>query len=202
MRKPAILLIAAFAAACSSDIAAPIDPLDSFDTGAIVAYDAAGMSGPGRYLTMLHRLPEDLKLTADQAAAIRALLDAFRAANQDDISALAAIHAEAAAARRAGKSREEIAAILARGNEIRRRLMEAEQRLEAAIADVLTAEQKAWLASHHPQRCDRRTAPPLTEVQATQIRALIAAYEETNKADLEAVKAALERARAAQQSGA
>ena len=75
MRKSAVLLIAALAAAsCSQDVTEPADTLSSFDAGAILAYDAAGLSGPGHYLAGLHRLPDNLKLSADQEAKIKALL--------------------------------------------------------------------------------------------------------------------------------
>ena len=55
MRKFAVLLIAVLVAACSQDLTEPADTLDSLDTGAILAYDAAGLSGPGHYLAGLHR---------------------------------------------------------------------------------------------------------------------------------------------------
>jgi Spy/CpxP family protein refolding chaperone len=203
MRKSAVLLIAALVtASCSQDVTAPADDLASLDAGGILAYDAAGLSGPGRYLSALHRLPDNLKLSADQEGKIKALLTAYQEANGADIEALAKIDAEAKAAARAGKSREEIQAILARGDAIRARLEVAEKALQTAIEAVLTAEQKAWLDSHQLKRCEAGTFPALTDAQRTQIAALIAAYEQANKADIDAVKAALERARTAQRSGA
>jgi Spy/CpxP family protein refolding chaperone len=203
MRKSAVLLIAALvAASCSQDVTEPADTLSSLDAGAILAYDAAGLSGPGRYLAGLHRLPDNLKLSADQEAKIKALLVGFQETNKVDIEALAKINEEAKSAIRAGKSREEVAAIMARGDAIRARLDAAEKALQTAIEGVLTAEQKAWLDANQPKRCEPGSAPALTDAQRTQIRALIAAYDQANKADLDAVQAALERARAAQKNGA
>jgi Spy/CpxP family protein refolding chaperone len=71
--------------------------------------------------------------------------------------------------------------------------------LHNQIEAVLTAEQKAWLAAHAPVRC-REFA--LTDAQKTEITGLIAAFNEANRADLEAVKAVFEEARAAYQNGA
>ncbi len=203
MRKSAVLLLCAVAvAACNRDVTAPVDTLANLDEGAILAYDAAGLSGPGHYLIGLHRLPDNLKLSTAQEAQIKALLSAFQQSNKADLDALAKINEEAKAAARAGKSREEIAAILARGDAMRARLEAAEKALQTAIEGVLTADQRAWLNANQPPRCEPGTAPTLTDAQRTQIQALIAAYDQTNKADLDAVKAALERARAAQKNGA
>src|SRR5688572_11850719 len=186
MRKLAFLLTTSLiAGACSQDTVAPTESLAAFDASAVVAYDPGGRSAPGNYLTRLHRLPAELRLTTAQETQIRALLERFSAAIRPDLEALGAILRRAEEARRAGKSREEIGLILAEGHAIRARLEAAEAALAAAIADVLTAEQKAWLASHEPQRCDPRTAPPLTDAQRTEIRALIAGYEDSNRADLD-----------------
>ena len=203
MRKSAVLLLGVLTlAACNRDVSAPIDSdtLASLDAGAILTFDAAGLSGPGHYLTGLHRLPDNLKLSADQEAKIKALLQAFQQANQADLEALAKIGAEAKAAAAAGKSRAEIAAILAKGDAIRARIEAAEKALQTAIENVLTAAQKAWLDANRPRPCD--VSSTLTAEQRTQIQSLIAAYEEANKADLAAVQAALEKARAAAKNGA
>ena len=104
----------------------------------------------------------DLKLSNDQGAKIKALLEAFDQANKADIEALAKIGAEAKAAAAAGKSREEIAAILARGNAIRVRLEAAEKALQTAIENVLTAAQKAWLDANQPKRCEPGSGQSLT----------------------------------------
>jgi len=203
MRKLSMFLGAVLAlSACTRDATGPVDVAGLLDAGGILAYDAAGMSGPGRYLSGLNRLPENLKLTTAQAAAIKAAVDAFAQATQADREALAAIHKAAEEAKRAGKSREEVSRILEQGVAARQRLEAAEHALEAKIAAILTPEQKAWLDANLPKRCDPRTAPPLTADQKTQISALIAAFEVNNQADLAAVKAALEKARMAHASGA
>ena len=203
MKKFAVLLTATLAVvACSNDSVGPTEDLSAFDASAIVAYDPGGLSAPGHFLVRLHRLPAELKLTAAQEAAIKSMVERFVAAIRPDVEALAAIHKRAEEARRAGRPREEIARILAEGDRIRARLEEAEEALAAAIQSVLTPAQKAWLAAHEPQRCNPRTAPPLTDAQRTQIRALIADYEAANRADLDAVRAGLERARLAHKNGA
>jgi Spy/CpxP family protein refolding chaperone len=203
MRKSAVLLLGVLTlAACNRDISAPIDSdtLASLDAGAILTFDAAGLSGPGHYLVGLHRLPDNLKLSAEQEAKIKALLTAFQESNKADIEALAKLGAEAKAAAAAGKSRAEIGAILERGGPIRARIEAAEKALQTAIENVLTAAQKAWLDANRPRLCDPRST--LSAEQRTQIQALIAAYEETNAADLAAVQDALEKARAAAKNGA
>lgn len=205
MRSSAFVLAAALlAAACGSDVSAPDDAdlIATLDAGAILSYDAAGLSRAGNLLAGLHRLPPDLKLTTQQAEAIRAALEAFERATRADREALAAIHARARDALQAGKTRDEVRAILAEGDPIRQRLEAAEAELHAKIESILTAAQKAWLDSHRPRRCDPATVPALTEAQRTQIGALIAAFELANQADLAAVRAAHEQAAAARRNGA
>jgi Spy/CpxP family protein refolding chaperone len=189
-------------AACQEDVTAPTDVGGLLVDGAVLAYDAAGLPGAGRYLGALDRLPEALKLSAAQAAAIKAAVEAFQQATRADREALAGIHKEAEAAKRAGKSRDEVRLILEKGEAARKRIEAAELALAARIEAILTAEQKAWLEANLPKRCDPKTAPPLTADQKAQISALVAAFEVSNKADLDAIKAALEKARAAKQSGA
>ena len=203
MKKLALFLGLALAlVACDKDVTAPVDAAALLESGGILAWDAAGMSGPGRYLSALDRLPENLRLSAAQAAAIKAAVDEFRQATEADREALASVNKAAAEAKRAGKSRAEVRQILEQGAAARQRVEAAEQALQARIEGILTAEQKAWLDANLPKRCDPRTAPPLTVDQKTQISALVAGYEISNKADLDAIKAALEKARAAQKSGA
>lgn len=203
MKKVAFLLSLAVAlVACDRDVTAPVDAAALLEAGGILAWDAAGMSGPGRYLSALGRLPENLRLSAAQAAAIKAAVDEFLQATQADRETLASIDKAAAEAKRSGKSREEIRQILEQGAAARQRMEAAEQALQVRIEAILTAEQKAWLDANLPKRCDPRTAPPLTADQKTQISALVAGYEISNRADLDAVKAALEKARTAQKSGA
>jgi Spy/CpxP family protein refolding chaperone len=197
-----VLLLAAFVGACGEETVAPSETTDLLEMEAILAFDAGGVSAPGGHLVGIHRLPRELQPTAEQEAQIKALLERFQAATQADREKLARIFRQAEEARRTGSSREEVAAILAQANEVRRRMAAAEQQLAAAILNLLTAEQKAWLEANQPTRCNTRTAPQLTEAQRSQIAALLAAYEENNKADLETLKNALERARQAQRNGA
>jgi Spy/CpxP family protein refolding chaperone len=201
MKRVLCLGALAFVVACS-DVTGPADELFVMDESAGLAYDAGGVSGPGRLLSGLHRLPANLKLSASQEASIKALLDQHEAATRADRAALAAINTRVQEARRAGKTRQEIQAILAEGTAIRARLEAAEAALQSAIEAVLTAEQKAWLNGHSLSRCNRQTAPPLTDAQKSEIQALIAAFETSHEADLDALKAALARARDAQRSGA
>jgi Spy/CpxP family protein refolding chaperone len=203
MRSKALLLLSALAlAACSSDSTAPDPDLNPNDIaiGAFgTAFTTTGAYDADLYqLRLANGLPDSLKLTDDQKAQIKALVEAYLAATKADREALIAILREAAQAIAAHKSRDEIRAILERGAPIRARLIAAEATLKAAIDAVLTPEQRAWLASHRPQRCDPSKFPPLTEAQKAQIRALESAFVENNKADLEAVKHTIEQARAAE----
>lgn len=206
MRKTLILAAALLLAACGGDTTGPADAdLFAFSAGEFgsVMY---GMQGahPGRGLPELGRLrllPDSIALTAQQEAEINALLEAFQAANQADLEALAAIMDDAREARQAGKPRAEIAAILAPAREIHLRLAAAHVKLHADINAVLTPAQRAWLA-RTPGRCSPTSATPLTDAQKAQIRALYDAFQAANRTDLDAVKAALEQARAARQSGA
>jgi Spy/CpxP family protein refolding chaperone len=102
--------------------------------------------GPGR------PFPDSLKLTAAQKTAIQALRDAFDVAHKADLDALKAIHDQARAAMRAGKSRDDVRAILERAKPILDRLHTAFDALHTAIENVLTPAQKAWIAAHKPDR--------------------------------------------------
>jgi Spy/CpxP family protein refolding chaperone len=203
MRKVLFTLLAAVTlTGCNDQSVGPADDgtLLLLDDAAVLAYGAMDMAHPGsHYIARLHRLPDHLKLTAEQQSQIRALLQAFAETTKADREALAAIMQRARAAIHAGRSREEVRAILAEGDPIRRRLHEAEQNLHAQIAAVLTADQKAWLAANGPERCGEFA---LTEAQKTEITALISAFNQTNQADIETVRQAFEAARAAHQNGA
>jgi len=202
MRSRVLLLLSALTvAACSSEPSAPGPALDPNDI-AIGAFGTA-FTTAGAYEADLYELrlgnafPDSIKLTDDQKARIKALTERYLEATKADREALTAILRRAAEAIKAGKSRAEVSAILALGIPIRERLAAAQAALKAAIDAVLTPEQRAWLASHRPARCDPSKFIPLTDAQKAQIRALEAAFVETNKADLEAVKTAFEQARAA-----
>lgn len=206
MRRIALTVIAAAAlAACSNETTAPADvsQISDFEIGAFgSALTAAGGYDAELYrLRLLNGLPDDLKLTAEQQAKIKALVDAFEAATKADREALNGILREALQAIRAHKSRAEVKAILDKGAGIRERLSAAEATLRAQIDAVLTPEQKAWLASHKPQRCDPSKFPPLSDAQKAQMRALESAFQTANQADIDAVRAAFEQVRAAVVAG-
>lgn len=147
-------------------------------------------------------LPEELRLTTEQKAAIAALHEAFKAATAADVAALRALEAEARAAHDAGKSREEIHAILVRGVPIVARLAAAFARLQHDIWQVYTPEQRAWIEAHRPKPCGPAGPPPLTDQQIQQIRALQQAFMQAVHDDVELIKQVAEAARAAHQSGA
>lgn len=201
MKKTGIFMLAALAlGACGKDATSPSQALVGLDDVAEIAFAGSFVANPGdRLLPLVHRLPDDLKLTSAQETQIKALIAAFIESTRADHEALAAIMQQARAAAQAGASREEIHAILEQGLPIRQRLHAAETQLRADIYSVLTAEQKAWLAANQPGTC---TASPLTEGQKTEIAALVAAFKQANQADLEAIRTAFEQARAAHRSGA
>ena len=100
-----------------------------------------------------HRPPpcgsDALKLTDEQVKQIRALQDRFFESVKPDLEALRLLGEEARKAKADGKSREEIAAILARGAEAAKRVAEAERKLQEAILALLTPEQqRAWGCRH------------------------------------------------------
>lgn len=99
--------------------------------------------------------PDNLKLTDAQKAQIAALVAAFTAANAADLAAMKAAHEAARAAHMAGKSREDIKAILDKAKAAVDRVRAAAQALHTAIANVLSAEQRAWLDAHKPEGMPR-----------------------------------------------
>lgn len=205
MRRIALIsLVAASLAACSNETTSPAgDTVDEFAAGAFgTALTSAGGYDADLYQSRLfNALPDSIKLTDEQKAKIAALVEAFKQATKADRDALNAILRQAMEAVRANKPRAEVIAILDKGLEIRARLAEAEKNLKSQIDAVLTPEQRAWIASHTPQRCDPSKFVPLTDAQKAQMRALEAAFQEANKADLAAVKEAFEKARAAIAAG-
>ena len=198
--EPAILAAAAgLLFACSGNPAGPNQPdglslVPDYAESMAASWDGAGIGGA--------RLPPELALTAEQKAAIAALHEGFKAATAADVAALRAIEAEARAARQAGKSREEIHAILARGRPILERLHDAFVALQAAIWQVYTPEQRSWIDAHRPKPCGPGGPPPLSDAQIQQIRALQAAFVEAVRADLALIKQTVEAAHAAAQAGA
>ncbi len=83
------------------------------------------------------------QLTEEQVDKIRALKQAFQVAMADEIAAIQEAHKKAREAKQAGASAEEIRAILASVQDEMEALRTAERRLEQAILDVLTPEQRA-----------------------------------------------------------
>ncbi|MGK2960511.1 MAG: Spy/CpxP family protein refolding chaperone [Gemmatimonadaceae bacterium] len=203
MRRLILSCIAAASlAACSSETTAPDTSL-AIDAGLF----GTALTQNGGYDARLYQdrlfnaLPDEIALSDDQKAKIRSFVADFIEATKSDREALGKILQEAHAAVRAGKSRAEIHAILERGAALRQRLHDAERGLVADIQSVLTAEQKAWLAAHRPERCDPSRFPPLTDAQKAQIQALEQSFRDNNKADLDAMRAIVEEAGAAIRSG-
>lgn len=96
-----------------------------------------------------HRLPERLRLSEEQIAAIRALREAFKTEHQAEIDELRAIFQSARAARDAGATREEVREILEQGRAIAMALRPDVIALHLAIWDLLTDAQRFWLRMHH-----------------------------------------------------
>ena len=204
MRRLAFVAVTALSlAACSNDTTSPQSTLTLSDAGAYgTALTVAGGYDAETYQNRLvNGLPDSLRLTDEQRTRIKALIDAFVQSTKSDRDALNAILREAHQAVEAKKSRSEVEGILARGSEIRKRLAAAESKLKSDIDGVLTAEQKAWLASHSPKSCRADQFPPLTDAQKAQIRSLETAFQQNNKADLDLVKSILDEAQAAIKAG-
>lgn len=207
MRRIALISLAAISlVACSSETTAPNASDDEVNSLVATAFGSA-LTSAGGYDADLYQarlfnaFPDEIKLTDDQRAKIKALVEAFNHETKADREALAVILRQAMAAARANKSRAEVIAILEKGRVIGDRLRAAEQTLRAQIDGILTAEQRAWLVAHTPQRCDPSKFVPLTEAQKAQMKALEAAFQEANKADLAAVKAAFEQIKAGAAAG-
>lgn len=193
----------AVAACNSNDIAAPrlaefnnsdaIDLVPDFAISGAAVVDGGGIGAA--------HLPDSLKLTAEQKAAIQALHESFMVANKADLEALKAIEAEAKAAKKAGKSREEVRAILERSRPILDRLHAAFARLQEAIWAIYTPAQRAWIDAHRPKVCGPDGPPKLSETQIAQIRTLREAFHTAMKVDLELIKAVHQEARDARKAG-
>jgi Spy/CpxP family protein refolding chaperone len=168
-----------------------IDLVPDYAVSPATSVDAAGIGAA--------RFPEAIRLTVEQKAAIAALHEAFTKATAGDVAALRAIEREARTAIAAGKSREEVRAILARAQPIRERLDAAFRKLQADIWAVYTPEQRAWIESNRPRVCD---APlRLTDDQAKQIRTLQEQFVASVKPDLELIRSIAEEARKAREAG-
>jgi hypothetical protein len=204
MRGMAVVLAVAVATACSTDVTAPMEDevAATLAEMASLAYGVTqvGDAGPGAGLMeRLAQLPAEIALSSEQLAQITAHIDAFVAATAADRAALLALREEAAAARAAGASKEEVQAIMEPGQAIRRQLHEAERALVQAIIGTLTQAQRAWLMNRPPPQ-PRPCA--LTEAQRAEISTLRAAYEADNATDIATVRSTHERAVAAKEAGA
>jgi Spy/CpxP family protein refolding chaperone len=169
-----------------------VDLVPDYAVSPAASIDAAGIGGS--------LLPDALRLTAEQKAAIGALHDAFMKATAADIAALQAIEKEAKAAIRAGKSRDEIRAILAKADPIRARLDAAFKKLQADIWAVYTPEQRAWIEAHRVRDC-KPGSLQLTDDQVKAIRDLEQRFYNTVKPDLELIRSIAEEAKKAREAG-
>ncbi len=198
MRRIALMTIAALAfAACSNDTTAPTTTdLSTIEVGAFgTALTTVGGYEAELYQSRLgNALPDSLKLSADQQAKIKALVDAFNAATKADRDSLAALLKDAKSGNGNRPTAEALGKILAKAGEITARLSAAEAKLKADIDAVLTADQRAWIASHAPKKCEPHKFSSLTDAQKAQIKALEQKFEQDNRADLQAVKAAYQSA--------
>lgn len=176
----------------ATDVADVVDLVPDYAASEAASIDAAGIGAA--------QLPENLRLTVEQKAAIAALHDAFTKATAADVAALRLIEQEAKAAIKAGKSRDEVHAILSKADPIRARLETAFKKLQADIWAIYTPEQKAWIESHRPRSCGPAAAK-LTDDQVKQIRDLQEVFVASVKSDLELVKSVAAEARKAREAG-
>lgn len=160
---------------------------------AVASTIAVTMAGPPR-------LPEALRLSEEQKAAIALLTRQLAEATATDRAALERLLRQARAAHQAGRPWAEIQALLDEARPIRRRLQAALEAHRAAVLALLTPAQRAWLEEQQ-RRCDPRRALQLTDAQRAQIAALHEAFVDANRADLELVRTVLAEARAAAQAG-
>lgn len=207
MRSTTLVMIAALVlGACGEDRSDPagLDQLDTFTADfSSVAYGIDGVV-PGaalHELWRLERLPEPIKLTAEQEATITKLLDDYQKAHEADLKELTKLLDDARKAIQAGKTRAEVAAILQQARAVQLRLREATAKLKTDIDAVLTTEQQAWLASGSPARCYPTIVAPLSAEQRTTIKALNAAFVAATEADRAVARAALDAAAKARQQG-
>lgn len=204
MRRTILACLAAVSiAACSNETTAPDLAELELDAGLFgtALTQSGGYDARSYQDRLFNSLPDEIALTDDQKAKIRAFVEEFQRSTRADREALQAIVREAHDAARAGKSREEIRAILQKGAPLRDRISDAERELVADIASVLTAAQKAWIEAHRPARCDASRFPPLTDAQKAQIQALEQSFRDDNKTDLEALKTIMDSAQQAFRAG-
>jgi Spy/CpxP family protein refolding chaperone len=159
MRMFLVALVAGSVAACANDVTAPTVQPAPENSLAVASGDAMGhgrwgfgrrgfMAGGAMFAA--RRLPDNLKLTDAQRSQIKALVSSFRTAHQPDLQSLATAAKQARGARASGQTVEQRRAFFAQTAPARQRLIAAQKQLGAQIQNVLTADQKAWLASHRP----------------------------------------------------
>ena len=203
-RIPAIFALPLLlASACADRTTAPLTPAEETLEQVIASASPAATtiaSGVPGTIRGLGALPPELRLTREQHATIRALLEAHGAALEADRAALRAIMEEVAAARQAGKTHAEVAAIMAKAAPIMERIAAAHAALETELLAVLTPAQREWLAAY-AKRCDLATMR-LTAAQRAQVDSLRHAFETANRADLDLVASVMAQARAAHAGGA
>lgn len=207
MRRTILITLAALAlGACGQDRSEPLaaDDPEAFSTefsSVVFGIDGAIPGAALHELWRLKNLPAPIALTAEQEASLTKLLDDFQKANEADLKALTKVLDDARKAIQEGKPRSEISALLQQATTIRLRMRAAVAKLKADMDAVLTAEQKAWLASGSPNRCYPTVVAPLDADQRAAIKALRDAYTTATADDRAAVTAALEAARKARQQG-
>ncbi len=158
MRTMLLLLVAGSVAACANEVTAPTVPAPENSLSA--SNGAPGPWGFGRHgfgmmgggFMFARRLPANLQLTDAQRTQIKTLMTAYRSAHQQDLQSLSAIGKQARAARVAGQpmSVDQRRALFSQSAPARQRLMTANKQLAADVQQVLTSDQKAWLAAHRP----------------------------------------------------
>src|SRR5690348_14063523 len=166
MRMVVLALVATSVAACANDVTAPAVQPTPQNSIAVSGDSIGGRWGFGRRgmgmgfapMFAARRLPDNLKLTDAQRTQIKSLVASFRAAHKDDLTAMAAAGKQAFAARKAGVklSVDQRRAMFAQTAPVRQRLMAANKQLRAQVEQVLTTDQRNWLASHRPTRQFRR----------------------------------------------
>jgi Spy/CpxP family protein refolding chaperone len=155
-----LVLVAGSVAACANDVTAPTTVPSPDNSLTAVTTDSVGPWGFGRRgfglmdgLIHARRLPASLQLSDAQRTQIRSLISAYRASHKDDLAALASVAKQAHAAARTSGLRmtgEQRRALFARTAPARQRLVTANMALHAQIQQLLTADQRTWLASHRP----------------------------------------------------
>jgi Spy/CpxP family protein refolding chaperone len=194
------LALALAFSACSTSPTATSTPdvvvslVPDFANSSATAIDAAGIGAA--------QFPDSLKLTTEQKAAIEALHAAFTTANAADIAALQALEAQARAAMQSGRGAGDIRAILAQGAPILVRMNAAFAALQAAILQVYTPAERAWISAHQPRPCGPNGPPHLTDAQVQQMHALQEAFTHAVRDDVALIRATADSAHRAAEAGA